>query len=112
MDAQNKIGNIENYLKERNAVGRENAVLSRDITKDLSISKRAIVKQVLEERSNGALICSTTSGNGGYYLPATIEEIESQKRVLENGFKMRALAVRPFRRALKDYKAGEEVLNE
>ena len=98
---------IEKYLHTANAIGRENAVRTADITRDLSIAKRAIVKQVLKERSNGALICSTTSGRGGYYLPATIEEVETQKAILENGFKQRALAVRPFRRALADYKAGK-----
>lgn len=109
---ERKIGQIEKYLKECHAIGRDNVVLTSDIMRDLAIAKRAIVKRVLEERSNGALICSTTSGNGGYYLPATIEEIETQKAILENGFKQRALAVRPFRQALKEYKAGKEVLNE
>lgn len=50
------------------------------------------------------VICFITSGNDKYYLLASIEEIETQKEILENGFKMRALAVRPFRRALMKYK--------
>ena len=108
---ERKVGQIEKYLKECHAIGRENVVLTDTIVKALAIGERTVVKRVLEERANGALICSTTSGHGGYYLPATIEEIETQKAILENGFKQRALAVRPFRRALAEYKAGKEVIN-
>lgn len=103
---------IKQYLIDHHAIGKDNAIPTRDITNDLSISKRALVATVSKERTNGALICSKTNGDGGYYMPASREEVEEQHKVLEHGIKMRALALRPFRKALKEYrKEGGGPLN-
>ena len=104
---------IKDYLLDNNAVGIENAITTKEIKRALYINTdREVVRRVSVERSHGALICGKQTGDGGYYMPANIEEIQKQAKKLEKGFKMRALAIKPFRRALQDYKAGKTVLNE
>lgn len=95
---------IHEYLEENHAIGENNAIPTKEIVRALNIGQRAITRQVLQERSGGALICAKSNGNGGYYMPATIEEIEHQKNALERRIKMHALALRPFREKLKEYK--------
>ena len=102
---------IAKYLTEKGAIGEEHAIRTKDITRDLNITKRALVRTVGKEREGGALICGKNTGDGGYYIPATTDEIIRQHNKLEHGLKMRALALRPFRRALKEYrdKGGENM---
>lgn len=102
---------IAEYLKEKGAIGEDHAIPTRDITRELNITKRAIVSRVGDERKNGALICGKSTGDGGYYIPATMDEIIHQANKLEHGIKMRALALKPFRRTLKEYrdKGGENM---
>lgn len=95
---------IREYLEENHAIGADNAILTKEIEHALNIPPRTITRKVLEERSGGALICAKTTGHGGYYMPATIEEIEHQKNALERRIKMHALALKPFRAKLKEYK--------
>lgn len=102
---------IAEYLTEKGAIGEDHAITTRDITRELNITKRAIVSRVGDERKNGALICGKNTGDGGYYIPATMDEIIHQANKFEHGIKMRALALKPFRRALKEYrdKGGENM---
>lgn len=102
---------IAEYLTEKGAIGEDHAIPTRDITRELNITKRAIVSRVGDERKNGALICGKSTGGGGYYIPATMDEIIQQANKLEHGIKMRALALKPFRRVLKEYrdKGGENM---
>lgn len=95
---------IFEYLKKNHAIGANNAIPTKEIERAFDIGKRTIARQVLQERSGGALICAKTTGKGGYYMPATIEEIEHQKDALERRIKMHALALKPFRAKLKEYK--------
>ena len=103
---------IREYLEENHAIGADNAILTKEIEHALNIPTRTITRKVLEERSGGALICAKTTEHGGYYMPATIEEIEHQKNALESRIKRHALALKPFRQALKDYKAGKSWKSE
>ena len=102
---------IAEYLTEKGAMGEEHAIRTKDITKDLNITKRALVSTVGKEREGGALICGKSTGDGGYYIPATMDEIIHQANKLEHGIKMRALALKPFRGVLKEYrdKGGENM---
>ncbi len=92
---------IREYLKSHGAIGRKRALTTTAITRDLHITKRQLVEMVANERAAGALICSTTSGKGGYFLPANDLEIKEQKDVLEQGIRVRAMALRPFRRYMR-----------
>lgn len=104
---------IQEYLKRRAAIGEENAILTETIHQDLKITCREITRKVLQERSGGALICAKTTGKGGYYMPATIEEVEHQKNALESRIKRHVTALKPFREKLKEYRSnGKVVLNE
>ena len=56
---------IAEYLTEKGAIGEDHAIPTRDITRELNITKRAIVSRVGDERKNGALICGKNTGDGG-----------------------------------------------
>lgn len=104
---------IHEYLEENHAIGASNAISTKELEQALNIKQRVITQRVLEERSGGALICAKTTEHGGYYMPATIEEIEHQKNALERRIKMHALALRPFRAKLKEYKVkGQWAIEE
>lgn len=103
---------ISEFLLAYKAIGEENAIATRDITRALNISKRNLAFKVLKERTDGAPICAKSDGDGGYYMPATKEEIIHQKNALESRIKKHALALRPFRRKLKEYKESEAKTNE
>lgn len=64
---------------------------------------------VAKERAAGALICSTTVNGGGYYLPATVDEVREQRDRMEKGIKARAIVLRPFRRFMKEVEKGKGV---
>ena len=92
---------IREYLKSHGAIGRNRALTTTAIINALRINKRQLVEMVANERAAGALICSTTSGKGGYFLPATVQEIKEQRDTLEKGIKVRAMALRPFRQYMQ-----------
>lgn len=95
---------VQDYLKERGAIGKDNAIKAEIIARDLNISKRALTEQVGVERGNGACICSSTYGKCGYFLPRDRSEIERQFKTLENGFRQRARSIRPFREYMKAHR--------
>ncbi len=94
---------IHEYLKKHGAIGINKAITTNAICNALQVNRRQLVDVVAKERAAGALICSTTGGKGGYYLPASVEEIKQQKEKLENGIRERANAVRPFRDYMEKY---------
>lgn len=94
---------IREYLKDHGAIGRKKALTTTAIITALHLNKRQLVEIVAKERAAGALICSTTSGRGGYYLPASFQEIKEQKDILEQGIRVRAMALRPFRRYIQKH---------
>ncbi len=99
---------IKEYLQARAAIGKDHAIGTKDIMEQYHMSKRAIVKQVAKEREAGALICSTTTKGGGYFLPATMEEITKERDKMEKGIAYRARALRPFRAFMKQQQAAVE----
>ena len=52
--------------------GANNAVPMRDLAKVSGLSERGVRKSIEHMRRNGVVICS---GDGGYYLPASMSEL-------------------------------------
>lgn len=82
--------------------GKENAITTAELMRACNLErKRELTLQIAKERAAGALICSTTSGQGGYYLPENREEvvefINSMSSRAKNTFK----AVKAAREYLK-----------
>lgn len=100
---------IREYLKKNGAIGAKRAITTNTLVNALRVNRRQLVDMVAKERAGGALICSTTKGKGGYYLPASVQEIKEQKDKLENGIRERAKAVQPFRRYMEQYKPFMEL---
>ncbi len=101
---------IEKFLRERGAIGADKAIKTKDIMEALHLKKRALTERVARERAAGALICAITTEGGGYFMPASSEEVVKQWKALERGIPFRAMALRPFRAYVKQMKkaAGEE----
>ena len=100
---------IEEYLKEREAVGAGKAISTDELKRVFHLSRRSLVDIVTRERAAGALICSTNSTKGGYYMPACVEEVRKQRDKLERGIKIRAVVLRPFRRYMKKHEKQEKM---
>ena len=94
---------IEEYLKEHGAIGEGKAISTDELKRVFHLSKRSLVDTVTTERAAGALICSTNSNKGGYYMPSGVEEVRKQRDRLERGIKIRAVVLRPFRRYMREY---------
>ncbi|MDD6070107.1 MAG: hypothetical protein PUC12_04735 [Clostridiales bacterium] len=63
-------------------VGKANATTTKELMEITGLNARGITKEVSKERSEGNIICSVSSGNGGYYLPETKEEVEEFYRLM------------------------------
>lgn len=56
--------------------GKENAKTTEELMKVCGFKhKRDLMYQIARERESGCLICSVTSGSGGFYIPDSIEEL-------------------------------------
>lgn len=63
-------------VQEKLQRGKEKAITSVELVKLCGFtSKRELQLQIARERADGAIICSTTVGQGGYYLPQDKEEV-------------------------------------
>lgn len=63
-------------IRELLGYGKENALTSAKLINECGFtSKRELQDQIAKERAAGAVICSTTSGKGGYYLPKDRAEV-------------------------------------
>lgn len=66
-------------------VGRENAVPSTELAAMCGFtSTRELRHEIARERADGAVILSTTAGRGGYFLPATEDEVRQFIATLSN----------------------------
>lgn len=98
---------IYELLKRAGAIGRDKAMSTKAIMTALHMTdRREVVRMVADERQAGQLVCS--SWGGGYFLPATADEIREQKKRLEKTFYSRANAVRVFRHACKELDRQEQ----
>lgn len=83
--------------------GKENARTTEELMKACNFSnKRELTQQVARERAAGAIICSTTSGNGGYYLPQNRDEIRSFVNSMDRRAKNTFKAVKNARKILQE----------
>lgn len=64
---------VADYLQK----GRENAIPSKELAAMCGFSStRELRLAISRERADGAVILSTTTGRGGYFLPGTEEEVK------------------------------------
>ncbi|MBQ8667710.1 MAG: hypothetical protein IJ526_12750 [Lachnospiraceae bacterium] len=89
-------------IQELLNTGKANAMTTTQIMTACGFKHiREVSRQIEHERADGAIICSTTSEGGGYYLPADRMEIAefvgSMDRRAKNIFK----AVKSAKRFLK-----------
>lgn len=83
--------------------GKENAKTSEELIKAGHFSnKRELTMQISRERDAGVIICSTTSGRGGYYLPASREEIQNFVNSMSKRAKNTFRAVKNAKRLLRE----------
>jgi DNA-binding IscR family transcriptional regulator len=92
--------------------GKENATTTAALLQALGIKEKRELTCIIEaERNQGIIICSTTGGKGGYYLPKNKQEIaewsNSMSRRACNTFN----AIKGARQALKQYD-GQESLED
>lgn len=86
--------------------GKENAIPAKDLTDLIGLgSVRELQQEIARERAAGAVILSTCQDGGGYYLPATDQEVREFIRTLESRGKNTLLALRSARNYLRQ--AGE-----
>lgn len=82
--------------------GKENAITTEELIRACNFScRRELTKQIMRERAAGALICSTTAGQGGYYLPQSREEVTEFINSMSNRAKNTFKAVKAAREYLK-----------
>lgn len=87
---------IQDYLKR----GKENKVSFAELQELTGIyNTRQLRKAIAEERKDGALILSTSTG--GYYLPANEAEIEEYVKFRSKEAYATFRALKPATRALK-----------
>ena len=60
--------------------GRENAITSRELQTICGCSERVLRDTIRQMRLEGTVVLSTTSGKGGYYLPADSTEAQRYLR--------------------------------
>ena len=63
--------------------------------------------QIAREREVGALICSTTSCNGGYYIPSNKEELKEYVASMDRRAKSIFKVVKSARAVLKEMEIKE-----
>ena len=99
---------IEEYLRDHEAIGEGKAISTDELKRVFHLSRRSLVDTVTRERAAGALICSTNSSRGGYYMPSSVEEVRKQRDKLERGITIRSVVLRPFRRFMKKHEKQEK----
>lgn len=87
-----KCNEVFAMVKELLRKGKCNAITTGELMKTCHLaSRRDLTAQIAKERAAGAIICSTTSGQGGYYLPdnrgEVIEFINSMNNRALNTFR-------------------------
>ena len=81
--------------------GEENATPSASLAEAAGFSDiRALQADIARSRAAGQIICS--SSRGGYFLPASKEEIETFIRSMEARAKNTLLAIRSARQAIRE----------
>lgn len=100
---------VKAYLQWHGAFGADKAVSTVELMNVLETTDRNVKRMVSVERKNGALICSTHTKQGGYFLPATPADVFKEMEKLERGIVKRAAVLAPFREFCRKHReAGRE----
>lgn len=90
--------------------GKENAIPIKELVQLCGLSSaRELQIYIAAERKAGAVICSSTTG--GYFLPASHEEMAEFCKALENRAKNTFAAIQSVKRALNKLE-GQQVFKE
>lgn len=101
----------QNVVNELLSKGKDNAITTVALMNACHFkSKRELTRQIARERAAGALICSTSTGQGGYYLPESREEITEFINSMSSRAKNTFKAVKAARAYLKQID-GQQVLD-
>lgn len=91
---------IFQILKQAGAVGEHRAMTSKELMHRTGLTRRGLVRRVNWERKKH-FICSTTSGDGGYYRPASRADIQHFLDGQEQLIKRHAVSMRLARRLMR-----------
>lgn len=83
--------------------GKENARTTEELVRACGFSnKRDLTLQIAKERDDGAVICSTTSGKGGYFIPNSKEELRAFINSMVSRAKNIFKAIKSAKKMLKE----------
>ena len=83
--------------------GKENARTTEELVRACGFSnKRELTLQIAKEREAGAIICSSTVGRGGYYLPDDPRELREFINSMDNRAINIFKAVKSAKKMLKE----------
>ena len=89
--------------------GRANARTTDELVHACNFTnKRDLTLQIAKEREEGAVICSTTTGEGGYYLPDSKEELRAFINSMDNRAINIFKAVKSAKKMLKELENSKE----
>lgn len=92
-------------IQEALLPGKENLKTTEELVKYYKLdSVRELTQIINKERTSGAVILSTTSNGGGYYLPADDLEIKEFIRSMDNRVKRINQATESARKLLEAMK--------
>lgn len=103
---------VKGYLQCHGAFGADKAVSTVELMNVLETTDRNVKRMVSVERKNGALICSTHTKQGGYFLPATPADVFKEMEKLEKGIVKRAAVLTPFRAYCRKHREAEREKKE
>ena len=102
-DYTNAAGRSQGTIEQLLLPGAENAVTTRQLLAATGIRYVAdLQKQIERERAAGALILSKCYDGGGYYLPASRDEIARYVQTLSRRAKSTFRTLRAARRVLRE----------
>lgn len=93
---------IYELLKERRAIGNDRAISLEKLAQLTGITERSVMLRVEKERRAGRLICSTSKGNHGYFLPECTEDLKAFVKQQNSRMKAHRKVILPFIRAIRN----------
>lgn len=98
-------------IHELLAEGAENARTGKELSEVLGVHIRDITAQIEVERREGQPICAATGDRPGYFLPATVTELQKYCDALKGRaievFKTRQALIRVLKQ-LQDCQTGDK----
>lgn len=103
---------IYEILQERGAIGEENAMPTETLMELTGLRPRVIRQRVNAERRTMRFIASTRKKKGGYYIPATGEEMAEFLRKQEIACRRMFGWVNPLKKAVEAKKDSAGLFDE